>query len=335
MPLRFRMKGILKNMRKYTQPYEIDLVYLWVDGSDPAWLAKKNRFLGIEHDLREEATSKARSADNGELKYSLRSMEKNAPWVRKVFIVTDEQVPEWQDTRNEKVEIVDIRQLLPPESLPCYNSVVIEHFLWKIPSLGEYFLYANDDMFFNKPVSPGFFFTPDGFPVVRLQRAPFGKWRNILKNKLGIYTNIYRKTIHRSALLVEKKFGKYISAIPHHNIDAYRKSDYRNAVEIDFKEEIAATFNHHLRSENDIQRIIYLYYALALRRGSLHFVRRDESCRIRLHKPDYMFFINKYSPSLFCLNDSHRATDEDRKRVEPFLKNMFPERSSFEKQELE
>lgn len=320
-------------MKKFIPPFEVDLVYLWVDGNDPTWLAKKNKFLGIEFDLNEEATSKARSADNGELKYSLRSMEKNAPWIRKVFIVTDEQIPEWLDTRNEKVEIIDIRQLLPPESLPCYNSVVIEHFLWKIPGLGEHFLYANDDMFFNKPVTPDFFFTPDGFPIVRLQRAFLGKWKNIIKNKLGIYTNIYRKTIHRSALLIEKKFGKYISATPHHNIDAYRKSDYRNVAEVDFKDEIAATIHHHTRSENDIQRVIYSYYALVLKRGTSRLVGRNESCRIRLHKPDYFNFIKKYSPSLFCLNDSHRATDADRSRVEPFLKSMFPESSSFEKQE--
>lgn len=28
-------------MKSYMSPYEIDLVYLWVDGSDPEWLAKK------------------------------------------------------------------------------------------------------------------------------------------------------------------------------------------------------------------------------------------------------------------------------------------------------
>ena len=132
-------------------------------------------------------------------------------------------------------------------------------------------------------------------------------------------------------MLIEEKFGRYYSGTPHHNIDAYLKSDYRRVSEVDFKEEISATLTHHVRTEEDIQRIIYLYYALAINRGELRYVGRNESCRIRLHKPDFSYFINKYNPSLFCLNDSHHATDDDRKRVEPFLLSLFPEKSSFEK----
>jgi hypothetical protein len=44
-----------------------------------------------------------------------------------------------------------------------------------------------------------------------------------------------------------------------------------------------------------------------------------------------MGFIRTYQPVLFCLNDSHHASDADRSRVEPFLKNLFPEKSSFER----
>jgi hypothetical protein len=61
------------------RPFDIDLVYLWVDGSDLEWLAKKNQFLGLQSHFSEEAITKARNADNGELMYSLRSMEKHAP----------------------------------------------------------------------------------------------------------------------------------------------------------------------------------------------------------------------------------------------------------------
>ena len=322
--------NIFTVMRKFTEPFDIDLVYLWVDGSDPEWIAKKNRFLGVGIASNSEATTKGRFTDNGELKYSLRSAEKNVPWVRKIFIITDEQTPTWLDQQNEKVEIVDIRQILPTETLPCYNSVIIEHFIWKISGLAEHFLYANDDMFFDAPLSPSFFFTPEGFPIVRLQRYFFGKWVNSFKKAFSLHTNIYRKTIHRSALLIEQKTGEYFSAMPHHNVDSYLKSDYRNVVETDFREEISCTLTNHIRSENDIQRIIYLYYALAMKRGKLRYVGRSESCRIRLHKPNYMYFINKYQPALFCLNDSHHSTDADRVRVEPFLETLFPEKSSFE-----
>lgn len=313
------------------QHYDIDLVYLWVDGNDPVWMAKKNSFLGIQPEANKEAVTKARVMDNGELKYSLRSLEKNAPWIRKVFIVTDEQVPAWLNLDQEKVTVVDIRQLLPPEALPCYNSVIIEHFLWKIHGLAEHFLYANDDMFFARPVMPEFFFTAERRPIVRLQRAYLGKWIHSIKERFSIHTNLYRKTLHNAALLIEKKFGKYYSGTPHHNIDAYVTSDYRKVSQEVFKEEIAATITHHVRSEKDIQRIIYLYFALAIKRGKLRYTTRRESCRIRLHKPDYMYYIQKYRPFLFCLNDTHHATDQDRARVEPFLSSLFPDKSLFEK----
>ncbi len=318
-------------MKSYMSPYEIDLVYLWVDGSDPEWLAKKREYLENKTGLNIEATSKARIADNDELRYSLRSAEKYAPWIRKVFIVTDEQKPKWLNLKNEKVEIIDIRALIPPEALPCYNSVIIEHFLYKIPGLSEHFLYANDDMFFNAQVDPGFFFTDDGLPIVRLQRAFTSKWINKCRKRLKLHTNIYRKTIERAASLIDERFGKYYSGTPHHNIDSYLKSDYQYVSDDLFRREIGSTITHHLRSVDDIQRIIYLYYALAVKKGTLRYVTRRESCRIRLHKPDFMGFIRTYQPVLFCLNDSHHASDADRSRVEPFLKNLFPEKSSFER----
>jgi hypothetical protein len=317
-------------MKSYTEPFEIDLVYLWVDGNDAEWLARKAQFAGKSANLDIEAVTGARSANNDELKYSLRSTEKYAPWIRRIFIVTDGQRPEWLDMQNGKISIVDIRELIPPEALPCYNSVIIEHFLYRIPGLSEHFLYANDDMFFNAAVTPAFFFTPEGHPVVRLQRSFPGKWLNKCRKTFGIHTNLYRRTIARAASLVESKFGKYYSGTPHHNIDSYRKSDCRQVCEETFRQEIRATVTNHLRSESDIQRIIYLYYALAVKRGKRRYTGRRVSCRIRLQKPDYMFFINRYHPALFCLNDSHHATDADRERVRPFLGTLFPKKSTFE-----
>lgn len=327
------MRDISENMKNYIQTFddEIDLVYLWVDGSDVEWLAAKNSFLGKVDNAEEEAVSVARNADNHELKYSLRSVEMHAPWIHRVFIVTDGQRPDWLNMRHEKIRIVDIRELLPEEALPCYNSVIIEHFLYKIPGLSEHFLYANDDMFFNEPVEPDFFFTVDGRPIVRLQRVVGGKLINQFRKVFGIHINIYRKTIEKAALLVEEKYGKYYSGTPHHNIDAYLKADYEETSEIVFGKEIKSTLKNHIRSKDDIQRIIYLYYLLAIGHAQLRYVNRGESCRIRIHKPEYQYFIDKYHPILFCLNDSHHATDTDRARVEPFLRKLFPEKSSFEK----
>ena len=113
---------------------DIDLVYLWVDGNDPLWQAKRNAYIGKT----EESSSvncKGRYANNDELKYSLRSIDLYAPWIHKIYIVTDNQIPDWLDTSNPKIRIVDHKEIMPEISLPCFCSTVIEHFLYKIPGL--------------------------------------------------------------------------------------------------------------------------------------------------------------------------------------------------------
>lgn len=125
---------------------EIDLVYLWVDGNDPEWIKKKISITGSLNDAT-EANCKGRYLDNNELKYSLRSVELYAPWIRKIFIVTDDQQPEWLNTNHPKINIINHSEILVKEAIPCFNAIVIEHFIHKIAGLSEYFLFANDDMF--------------------------------------------------------------------------------------------------------------------------------------------------------------------------------------------
>jgi len=99
---------------------DIDLVYLWVNGNDPEWQAKHNAFVGKTAET-SPIDCKGRYADNDELRYSLRSVEMYAPWIRKIFIVTDNQVPEWLDTSNPQIRIVDHVEIMPEECLPCFQ----------------------------------------------------------------------------------------------------------------------------------------------------------------------------------------------------------------------
>lgn len=309
---------------------DIDLVYLWVDGNDPEWRRKKSEFTG--HIFEESGKDcKGRYADNDELRHNLRAVEKYAPWIRNIFIVTDNQTPRWLDTDNPKIKIINQNDILEDESKPCYNSVIIEHRLHLIPGLAEHFLYANDDMFFNRPVSPNDFFTKEGKPIVRLNRRLFRKfWVRHRQKSKKHHLDYYNATIHRAATLVEKKFGKYIGHKPHHNIDAYRKSDYALTYDL-FRKEIEATFGNHLRSESDIQRAIYSFAPIAIKKARLKFTGDKTSFRCHIEKPHYFKRMIKKNPMLFCLNDSQDASDADRQRVAEFLENRFPDKSSFEK----
>lgn len=311
-------------------PSEIDIVFLWVDGNDPAWLQKKKTVDGKIHDS-SEANCVGRYINNDELKYALRSIEKNAGWIRHIYIVTDNQNPEWLDVTHPKIRMVNHTDIIPSEYLPCFNAIVIEHFLYRIPGLSEKFIYSNDDMFLNKEVKPDFFFGKDGKPIVRLLLNPLGYHFNKVKELFKKNSNIYRKSIENAAMLVKSKTGKYHAGLPHHNIDGYKKSDLKYIFEQVFHKEIIATATNHIRKTTDIQRIIYSYYLLSTKKAVRKYVNRNESCRIRLQNPDYMYYITKYNPILFCLNDTQHSSDKDRERVIPFLSSLFNEKSSFEK----
>ena len=311
---------------------DIDLVYLWVDGNDPAWQAKRNAFIG-KTDESSPINCKGRYANNDELKYSLRSVEMYAPWIRKIFIVTDNQTPEWLDTSNPKIQIVDHKEIMPTESLPCFNSSLIEHFLYRIPGLSEYFLLSNDDTYFNRLVTKTDFYTTERCPIIRLTRKPFRKLRWFWREKICKKPLLnYSKMIDRSSRLVEEKYGVYYTGMPHHNIDAYLKSDYQRIVEKDFSKEFTANNQNHMRSDNDIHRSIISYIALAEKRGQLRYVTEKESMHVLIHKKRHYDRLDQYHPMLFCMNDSQSAQDSDRMMMKNYLDKRFPQKSSFEKQ---
>ncbi len=308
---------------------EIDLVYMWVDGKDPNWQEKKLLYTGQVSD-QSETNNMGRYVSNDELKYSLRSAEKHAPWIRKIFIVTDNQVPVWLDRAHPKIKVVDHQEIMPPEILPCFNSSVIEYFLYKIPGLAERFLLANDDMFFNADVTPDFFFVKDGFPIVRLKRKPLGKWHYRFKVFMGKNIGQYSRMVIDSALLVERLFGKYYPGVPHHNIDAYLKSNYQRAVEDVFHDQIKRSQQNRVRAYGDLHRSAFGYYFLAVGRGKVKYVKRKESFRILTYRHDVSAYIQRYKPKLFCLNDSEHLNDQHRKKISNFLDKHFPMKSTFE-----
>lgn len=304
---------------------DIDLVYLWVNGNDPKWIAKRNACIGTIS--KKDVNCKGRYADNEELKYSLRSVEKYAPWIRKIFIVTDNQTPKWLNVSHPKIQIVNHTEILPAECLPCFNSVIIEHHLHNIPDLSEHFLYANDDMFINHPVSPETFFAEDLLPKIRLNLRLFRRLSLFFKKKP---LSNYVQSIHNAALLVERKYGTYYNSRTHHNIDAYLKSNYRHIREV-FDKEISATLCNHMRSSNDIQRNLYSYAALSERRGHACYVSQRTSFRLHIDNRKLYKKFKRYNPMLFCMNDSQYANDDDRKCAAAFLSKFFPDKSQFEK----
>lgn len=144
----------------------VDLVYTWVDGNDPEWQARKARYLGAgltqqRHSV--DAAIPARYESRDELRYSLRSVEMFANWVRHIWIVTDSQVPSWLRTDHPRLTVVDHRDIFRDHAaLPSFNSHAIESQLHHIDGLANLWLYLNDDMLFGSPVAPEKFFHGNG-----------------------------------------------------------------------------------------------------------------------------------------------------------------------------
>lgn len=320
----------------------IDIVYLWIDGKDKNWKTKKNEYINNNGELIDkEANYECRFIDNEELKYSLRSLEKYADWINKIFIVTDNQIPQWLDLTNPRIKIIDHTEILPDNLLPCFNSVTLEYHICNIKELSEFFIYANDDMFFAKETSPEFFFSEDLYPIFRFG----GKLKKKQEKR-----NLYTKMVKNAQYLVKKSTGKIYKNLPHHNIDAYRKSDLLEFNKI-FKNELEKTLSSGFRTKDNIERVAYAYYACAIDHG--HFKRNSkieqnqnifkqlhqyifkkyhkDSIYLFPHKQNFEQQLKTFNPNLFCINDNEETSNQDREFIKTFFEKYFPEKSSFEK----
>jgi hypothetical protein len=156
-------------------PAPIDVVITWVDGADPAHYAKRmSAQRGAAHPLHPNAINPHRWGASDELSYCLRSLTNHAPWVRRVWIVSDAQMPDLSgvpDALRDRVRIIDHRMIFAghEQYLPTFNSLAIETLMWRVPDLAEHFVYFNDDVFLTGPLSPGDVFQ-GGVPVLR------GEW---------------------------------------------------------------------------------------------------------------------------------------------------------------
>lgn len=138
----------------------VDVVYTWVDGSWPGYLDLVRPHARTPRDCNPE-----RFRDSFELlRYSLRSLLRFAPWIRRIYLFTCRpQVPAWLDAAHPRLRIVHHDDVVAePGVLPMFNSNVIETYLHRLPGLSPHFLYFNDDYFLGAPAGPEAFYTPDG-----------------------------------------------------------------------------------------------------------------------------------------------------------------------------
>ncbi len=139
----------------------IDVVIMWVDGSDREWLKQKNKYSENKSSI-DASINRYRNWDN--LQYVFRGIEVNMPWVHTIHFVTWGHLPKWLDTTNPKLNVVRHEDYIPQEYLPTFSANPIEMNLHRIPGIADHFILFNDDMFVIHPTHEELFFAQDGLP---------------------------------------------------------------------------------------------------------------------------------------------------------------------------
>jgi len=208
------MRTNKKTRKTREQSTAVDVVCLWVDGSDDAWRSELQTYLKEErrlypqihiyHSENREPEKKEVSARD-ELYYSAHGIVKFMPWVRKYFLVTMRpQKPFWwpECGRMGNIEFVLVHhdEIFEDKSqLPTFSSNAIQQYLHRIPGLAERFILFDDDCYIGQPMRKTDFFTKNGTPVVCMIKHvpetdnPDTNWMAMCMNTCGLIQSIIGK----------------------------------------------------------------------------------------------------------------------------------------------
>ena len=173
---------------------ELDIVIAWVDGNDVELKRKRHKYLTGED--ASDAVSDTRFASNDEIYYNIASILKYVPFCRRIHIVTDNQQPEFLNEfvsqglcDADKIRVVDHREIFSgyEQFLPTFNTRSIESMLWNIQGLSDYFIYLNDDFFFNSTAQTEDFLESDKI-------VTYGHWKSCFSYKTKLK---YRKFLNK------------------------------------------------------------------------------------------------------------------------------------------
>lgn len=330
--------------------FPIDFVVTWVDQSDKEWQMKN-----AEYTQKKFKDEDFRYRDYGTLKYLFRSFEKYASWVNHIYLVTDNQVPEWLNRDFDKVTVVDHKEIIPKEYLPTFNSNVIEFHFKNIPGLAEHFVYFNDDMYLNGPTEPTDFFTSDGkyikdnFGLNAIMATPGANNRfdhiylnnfqliNEKFNKKQVIKNNFWKMIDpRNGYwtiisLCMLPFPRLSRLVDPHVAIAYKKSTLERV--LNEYPVIESMFKNHIRENTDYSIWLARYYELLegkFKTRSISFWHKYNLDEIDEVVKD----IASERHQLLCVNDVAATQDQFEKMISKLLRafqNKFPEKCMYEK----
>lgn len=327
---------------------KIDFVITWVDGSDEKWIAKKR-----EYERRQAETEQAedvRYREWGLLPYLFRGIERYAPWVNHVFLVTDGQIPEWLNTDHPKVSVVYHDRFIPHEYLPTFNSHTIELNLHRIPGLSEQFVYFNDDCFLTGKCRPEDFFkngkpvdeatlngingTDHEFAEIQFHNMAlmnsYYSVKDCKKNLRKWLKPSYGRNLFRTLLLLP--FQRIQGIYNPHGPMSVLKQTCVKLWERD-RAVLDATCRCRFRKGENVSAYIYRYEQLLSGQFAAH-KSFNKYCSVTETAEQIEKNIRKYK--MVCINDAELSEErflQKREEIQEVMEKAFPLRSAFEKEE--
>ncbi len=330
--------------------FPIDIVVPWVDGNDPLWQAERSAYRPATN----ADGSAARFREWGLFQYWFRSIEKYAPWVRTVHLVTWGHLPPWLNTAHPKLHIVNHKDYIPAEYLPTFSSHTIELNMHRIEGLADHFIYFNDDVYLNAPTRPQDFFKnglpvdtavlgmpriADNFsfmPYIGLNmlgelNMTFSKYRVIKQNFFKWFNLKYGKNLLYNFWLLPGNcfigFKNFHTCIP------YCKQTLQQVWQA-YPKALHHTCLQRFRSREDVNQYLFRYWRLL--RGE--FTPGGPNSRyltIGEHSAQQIESVlcnKKYKVA--CINDDPTDFDfeTEQENIVTLFKNKFPNPCSYEKQ---
>ena len=328
---------------------DIDIIIPWVDGSDPEWQQEFKKYAALEMGRDNNTEIRYRDWDN--MQYLFRGIEKFAPWVRKVHLITTGQKPKWLNLNAPKLNFVRHEDFIPREYLPTFSVRPIELNLHRIEGLAEQFVYFNDDYFLLRPVKPERFFR-NGLPcdMAVLDTLPMGGPRgHMMMNDVSLVNRHFDKNRvlkNNTLKWLKLKYGSQLmrtialmsfSVFPgfrnHHMPQAFLKNTFREVWEVE-EPLLREVSSHRFRDITDVNQYVFRFWQLMS--GKFHPVNIvKDSCRFNLTDRDLdnlTTAIRTQKREILVTADSEDVSDFNGMvaQINAAFDAILPEKSSFE-----
>ena len=318
--------------------HDIDIVIPWVDGSDPEWQEAFKKYVALETGRDNNTEIRYRDWDN--MQYLFRGIEKFAPWVRKVHLITTGQKPKWLNMDAPKLNFVRHEDFIPKEFLPTFSVRPIELNLHRIEGLAEHFVYFNDDYFLLRPVQPERFFR-NGLPcdMAVLDTLPMGGPRgHMLMNDVNVVNSHFKKNAVLKANPMKwlnpvygSQLLRTVALLPFSVFPGFRNHHMPQAF---LKSTIREVSSHRFRDITDVNQYMFRFWQLMsgkfhptnIVKGTCRYTLSDDSVE------KLTAAIKSQKCDILVTADSDNVSDFEAlvARINAAFDTILPEKSSFE-----